>query len=77
MTVLLPGLIKVYDKQLPLGADGLCFDKSGNLYIGNFADGTVHRFQLTGRAGDAQRDLRQGAVYEKCRRAGLLMRQQV
>lgn len=23
------------------GADGLCFDESGNLYIGNFGDGTV------------------------------------
>jgi YD repeat-containing protein len=24
----------------------LCFDEQGNLYIGNFADGTVHRFQF-------------------------------
>ncbi len=38
------GVIEVHDKDLPLGADGLCFDKQGNLYIGNFADGTVHRF---------------------------------
>jgi len=25
------------------GADGLCFDPDGNLYIGNFADGTIHK----------------------------------
>jgi hypothetical protein len=40
------GIIKVHDKQLPLGADGLCFDPDGNLYIGNFADGTVHRMEF-------------------------------
>ena len=37
-------VIKCYNEELPLGADGLCFDKQGNLYIGNFSDGTVHRF---------------------------------
>lgn len=35
--------IECFDEELPLGADGLCFDKQGNLYIGNFADGTVHK----------------------------------
>lgn len=35
--------IKCHDKELPLGADGLCFDKQGNLYVGNFAGGTVHK----------------------------------
>jgi sugar lactone lactonase YvrE len=35
--------IQTFNQELPLGADGLCFDKAGNLYIGNFADGTVHR----------------------------------
>ncbi len=39
-------VITVHDKELPLGADGLCFDRQGNLYIGNFADGTVHRFKF-------------------------------
>ncbi len=38
--------IVVYNEELPLGADGLCFDKQGNLYIGNFSDGTVHRFEF-------------------------------
>lgn len=36
-------LIHCFNEELPLGADGLCFDKAGNLYIGNFSDGTVHR----------------------------------
>ncbi len=35
--------IECHDKELPLGADGLCFDKQGNLYVGNFAGGTVHK----------------------------------
>ena len=34
------------DAELPLGADGLCFDKQGNLYIGNFAGATVHKFEF-------------------------------
>ncbi|NLX96086.1 MAG: hypothetical protein GXY83_07910 [Rhodopirellula sp.] len=38
--------ILVHNEELPLGADGLCFDKEGNLYIGNFSDGTVHRFEF-------------------------------
>lgn len=37
------GIIEVHDPVVQLGADGLCFDKRDNLYIGNFADGTVHR----------------------------------
>jgi sugar lactone lactonase YvrE len=37
------GVIEIHDPELPLGADGLCFDKQNRLYIGNFADGTVHR----------------------------------
>jgi sugar lactone lactonase YvrE len=40
------GMIKTFNEELPLGADGLCFDKQGNLYIGNFSDGTVHRFRF-------------------------------
>lgn len=40
------GVIPVHDTALPLGADGLCFDAAGNLYIGNFANGTVHRFEF-------------------------------
>lgn len=35
--------IETFNKELPLGADGLTFDNQGNLYVGNFSDGTVHR----------------------------------
>ncbi len=35
--------IECHDPDLALGADGLCFDKQGNLYVGNFAGGTVHK----------------------------------
>ena len=38
--------VSLDDEELPLGADGLCIDKEGNLYIGNFSDGTVHRMQF-------------------------------
>jgi len=40
------GTLATFDEELPLGADGLAFDDEGNLYIGNFSDGTVHRFQF-------------------------------
>ena len=29
--------------SIGFGADGLCFDSKGNLYCGNFADGTIHK----------------------------------
>jgi sugar lactone lactonase YvrE len=54
------GIIKVYDEDLQLGADGLCFDKQENLYIGNFADGTVHQFQF-----DRQGKVRSNRVFAK------------
>jgi hypothetical protein len=41
-----PHLVATIETQHPtvgFGADGLCFDRSGNLYIGNFADGTLHK----------------------------------
>jgi sugar lactone lactonase YvrE len=34
---------ETFDEELPLGADGLCFDGDGNLYVGNFAGGIVHK----------------------------------
>jgi len=30
------------------GADGVCFDKAGNLYVGNFGDGKLHRVSFSG-----------------------------
>jgi len=41
-----PHLIAKITSQNPaigFGADGLCFDSKGNLYCGNFADGTIHK----------------------------------
>jgi len=35
--------IKTFNPDIPFGADGLTFDSKGNLYIGNFADGTTHK----------------------------------
>lgn len=40
------GTIETHNKDIPFGADGVTFDKQGNLYLGNFADGTLHRFQF-------------------------------
>lgn len=42
----LVAVIETYDKTLPLGADGLCVDDAGNLYVGNVYDGTVHRMRF-------------------------------
>jgi len=52
--------ILVNDEQLPLGADGLCFDQQDRLYIGNFADGTVHRF-----AFDATGNVKVNEIFAK------------
>jgi len=38
--------ILTHNKEVGFGADGLCFDKDGNLYIGNFADGTLHKIEF-------------------------------
>ncbi len=35
--------IKTFNEKIPFGADGATFDEQGNLYIGNFADGTMHK----------------------------------
>jgi DNA-binding beta-propeller fold protein YncE len=32
-----------YNAAIGYGADGLCFDTQGNLYCGNFADGSIHK----------------------------------
>jgi hypothetical protein len=38
--------IETHHPDIPFGADGLAFDSLGNLYIGNFADGTVHQLKF-------------------------------
>lgn len=35
--------ITTHHPTIGFGADGLCFDSKGNLYCGNFADGTIHK----------------------------------
>lgn len=35
--------IETHNPDIPFGADGLTMDSHGNLFIGNFADGTVHK----------------------------------
>jgi len=35
--------IKTFNPDCTFGADGLTFDAEGNLYCGNFADGTMHK----------------------------------
>ncbi len=35
--------IETINMEVAFGADGLTFDSKGNLYIGNFADGTLHK----------------------------------
>ncbi len=32
-----------WNEACQYGADGIAFDKEGNLYVGNFGDGTIHR----------------------------------
>ena len=43
-----------HNKDIQYGADGIEFDKFGNLYVGNFGDGAVHRitFKDDGTAKD-------------------------
>jgi len=38
--------IETLNPNVGFGADGLCFDKNGNLYVGNFADGTTHKIEF-------------------------------
>jgi sugar lactone lactonase YvrE len=53
-------IVTVHNEELPLGADGLCFDNAGNLYIGNFSDGTVHRFEF-----DAEGKVKSNTIFAK------------
>jgi len=47
------------------GLDGLVFDKEGNLYVGNFGDGTIHKITF-----DAQGNVASNTLYarDKCMR---------
>ena len=58
--------IETFDEELPLGADGLAFDGKGNLYIGNFADGTVHRLEFDGEGNVASNEIFAKTDFMKC-----------
>lgn len=34
------------NKEVQYGLDGIVFDKEGNLYVGNFGDGIIHKIKL-------------------------------
>jgi sugar lactone lactonase YvrE len=38
--------MKTYNKGLRFGADGMCFNSRGNLFVANFADGTINKLTL-------------------------------
>lgn len=52
--------VKSYNPDVGFGADGLTFDSKGNLYIGNFADGTLHQVKF-----DAQGKPQAATVFAK------------
>lgn len=41
---------------IPFGSDGLTFDAKGNLYCGNFADGTVHKLEFDAKGEPKKSD---------------------
>ena len=38
--------LKTYDENIPVGADGIDFDKNGNLLVANCGDATIEKFVL-------------------------------
>ena len=50
--------IKSFKAAVGYGADGLCFDSKGNLYCGNFADGTIHKITF-----DAQDNVTSNEIF--------------
>ncbi len=52
--------MKTYNPDVGFGADGMAFDSKGNLYIGNFADGTLHQVKF-----DAQGKPQPATIFAK------------
>ncbi|MDR0337563.1 MAG: SMP-30/gluconolactonase/LRE family protein [Planctomycetaceae bacterium] len=48
--------VLTYNKDCQYGLDGIAFDKAGNLYLGNFGDGTIIRTKIDedGQATDTK-----------------------
>lgn len=49
--------IKTHHETIGYGADGLCFDSKGNLYCGNFADGTIHKIAFDAQGNVASNEI--------------------
>ncbi|MBC8218200.1 MAG: phage head-tail adapter protein [Planctomycetes bacterium] len=56
---------KTLNMNCQYGLDGIVFDKQGNLYVGNFGDGTLHKITF-----DAQGNVASNTLYakDKCMR---------
>jgi sugar lactone lactonase YvrE len=52
--------MKSYHPEIGFGADGMTFDSKGHLYIGNFADGTLHQVKF-----DAQGNPSPSTIFAK------------
>jgi sugar lactone lactonase YvrE len=48
--------MKSYNLDVGFGADGLTFDSKGNLYCGNFADGTLHKIEFDADGNPTQKE---------------------
>ncbi|MDR2643464.1 MAG: SMP-30/gluconolactonase/LRE family protein [Planctomycetaceae bacterium] len=48
--------VLTYNKDCQYGIDGIAFDKAGDLYLGNFGDGTIIRTKIdgNGKAGETK-----------------------
>ena len=51
---------KTFNPDVGFGADGLTFDSKGNLYCGNFADGTLHKIEF-----DADDNAKKPTIFAK------------
>ena len=52
--------IETHNPDVGFGADGLTFDSKGNLYCGNFADGTLHKIEF-----DAEGKVKSNTIFAK------------
>jgi len=59
-------VIPFHNKEVRLGADGLCFDNQGNLYCGDFGDGTLHRIEFDGDGKVKSNKIFATADFMKC-----------
>lgn len=58
--------ILTYNADIPFGADGATFDSKGNLYVGNFADGTVHKITFDASGKVASNKIFAKAPFMRC-----------